>query len=292
MAVIQAWQEQNRNTYICYPVCQWVWLWSRQGRNRTEIRTSVTQYVSEYGCDQGRTGTEILPLSAGMSVSMTVIQAEQEQKCVPLSPGVSMSMTEPDRAGTEIRTSFIWYVCEYDRNTYLCHPVFQYDCEPSRAGTEMRTCVTRYVNEYDSDPGRAGTEIRTSVTRYANEQDKNTYLCHPLCQWVWINQAEHKQKYLPLWPGMSMSMTEPGSAQTEILLSESQLGQKSDILRSVSISVNQQSKNKYILLSASMSVSQIGQEKKIFLSVSMSASMAEQEQKYSRQCRMSASKAG
>ena len=68
-----------------------------------------------------------------MSVSMTVIKAEQEQECVPLSPGMSVSMTEP-----------------------------------SRAGTEMRTCVSRYVIEYDSDPGRAGTDIRTFVTRYAN----------------------------------------------------------------------------------------------------------------------------
>ena len=55
-----------------------------------------------------------VPTSLGMSMSMTVIQAEQEQKYVPLSPGMSASMTEPGRAGTEIRTSVTRYVSEYD----------------------------------------------------------------------------------------------------------------------------------------------------------------------------------
>ena len=71
-----------------------------------------------------------------MSVGMTVIQAEQEQKYVPLSPGMSASMTEPSRAGREILTSITQYVCEYD-------------CDQGRAGTGMRTSVTRYVNAYE-----------------------------------------------------------------------------------------------------------------------------------------------
>ena len=242
MAAIQAEQEQNRNTntYICHPVSQWVWLWSRHGRNRTEIRTSVTRYVSEYGCDPGRAGTEqkYVHLSPSMSVSMAVIKAGQEQKyylCQPVCQWV-----------------WLWSRQSRNRNAYLCHQVClwvwlnQTEQEQkyvplsfgmSVSMTEIRTYVTRYfnmtVNQAEQEqkcvpvsPGMSmnmtviqaeqeqkyvplspgmptnRTKIRTSVTRYVSEYEltrqstnRNTYLCDPVCQWVWLNQAEHKQKY-------------------------------------------------------------------------------------------------
>ena len=61
---------------------------------------SVSMTVIQAGQEQ-----KYVHQSASMSVSMTVIQAGQEQKCIPLSPGMSVSMTEPGRAGAEILTS-------------------------------------------------------------------------------------------------------------------------------------------------------------------------------------------
>ena len=66
----------------------------------TEIRTSVTLYVSEYDCVPGRPGTEM-------------------RTCV------TRYVNDPGRAGTEIRTSVTRHANEHDRNTYLCHPVCQ-----------------------------------------------------------------------------------------------------------------------------------------------------------------------
>ena len=70
----------------------------------TEIRTSVTLYVSEYDCVPGRPGTEM-------------------RTCV--TRYVNEYDNDPGRAGTEIRTSVTRHANEHDRNTYLCHPVCQ-----------------------------------------------------------------------------------------------------------------------------------------------------------------------